>query len=124
MAGRNKAATAGERISCAYDLCQDRAIARLNTNTGWANLCKRHYDFRAEADSEVFCDAQGLKTVAEKQAWCRQKMKSFGHGDFSDWAARLEQKDVDFFKRLGFAQLIQKLRDHGLIDSEGLRKAA
>jgi len=53
------------------------AIVRMAAPTGWANLCRMHYDFEAERDAELFCDAQNLKTVFEKRAWVREKMGVF-----------------------------------------------
>lgn len=115
MAGRSKAFVPGPRVSCAYDLCLNPAMARVNS----ANLCRVHYDFQAERDAELFCDAQGLITVEDKREWCRKHMKTFGRTGFHEWAARLTQKDVDLLARLGLARTLEKLRDRGVINADG-----
>lgn len=116
MAGRNRAALLPvPRIACAYDLCLHPAIVRMNS----ANLCRMHYDFQAERDAELFCDAQGLKTVVERRAWCAERIHSFGRKSFTDWAASLSQDTVDLMRRVGLHGALDKLRRLGRIDEAG-----
>lgn len=79
MAGRNRVLQrpASDSVSCAYDLCALPALACMRKPTGWANVCRMHYDFEAEREGELFCDAQGLKSTADKRAWVAKKMGTF-----------------------------------------------
>ncbi len=79
MAFKKSQSSAPARIiSCAHDLCEHPAIARLKLEHGWVCLCRHHYDFHAQRRANEFCAANGLQTVDQKRAYCLEKARSFG----------------------------------------------
>ena len=64
------------RIECAHESCQYRAIVKIHTLAGWANLCRFHYDQHYTDAARKRCELLGLNTVAQKREWVRQEMKT------------------------------------------------
>jgi hypothetical protein len=53
-------------IPCAHEECQDYAVVKLKTKTGWARLCMRHYDaHHAAIGAQAFRD-HGLEPRFEE----------------------------------------------------------
>jgi len=65
-------------VPCAHDVCTDPAIIRQKLASGWANLCRHHHDFHHLRQAQAFCKAKGLETVAQKQAWIKERAGSLG----------------------------------------------
>lgn len=59
-------------VDCAFDTCRTRAIVRHRTPAGWANLCERHAMEINQERADDYCEALGLKTIAQKREWLRQ----------------------------------------------------
>lgn len=65
-------------IPCAHELCQHSAICKVKLEQGWANLCRKHYDYHALRKAKEFCIENGLETADQMRAYCREKSKLFG----------------------------------------------
>ena len=53
------------RIDCAFDSCMTPALVRVQTRTGWANLCTRHYETQHQSAAAAYAEKHGLKTPAD-----------------------------------------------------------
>jgi len=105
-------------IACDFESCGEAAIARVPGVAGMANVCKQHYSFLAQREAELFCDAQGLSSAADKLAFCRVKMKEFGRGgDFDSWVKTVSQRTVAVLVQSGNVRLLERLRRAGVIDA-------
>lgn len=59
-------------VDCAFEGCRTPAILREHLPTGWANLCEYHWQRDAIKRADQNCNARGLKTLAQRKAFCRQ----------------------------------------------------
>lgn len=80
MALRSKQPASEPRpsVPCAHDLCPQPALVRVKLEQGWANLCRKHYEYHAQRQANEFCIANGLETLEQKRAYCMEKSKMFG----------------------------------------------
>lgn len=73
-------------IDCAYAGCQRNAVTHVLTKTGWANMCRHHYDAYHLQEARAYSAGLGLKTLFELRLYCKnapQKiMKGGMHGEF------------------------------------------
>lgn len=66
--------------SCAHTTCQKKAIARIETQTGWANVCIGHYEKYYLQKAQQKCADMGLLTAEMCREWIRKngiKVKRF-----------------------------------------------
>lgn len=63
-------------VACAHTNCPHAAIVRLQLKTGWASLCRGHYEFHVQQEANEFCARSGLVTREQKYAFCKAKMPS------------------------------------------------
>ena len=83
-------------VECAYGGCPHDATIRLQTPTGWANVCNGHYHMRISADAHAFTKAHGLQTVDQMRAFIKGKnigARGKMHGDFLN--AHLRNKPAE-----------------------------
>lgn len=59
------------RVECAHESCQHRAIVKIQTITGWANLCNFHYQEHYRLQALDYCSALGLHTTEQRKAWMK-----------------------------------------------------
>src|SRR5215471_16994344 len=88
-------------IPCSFTGCTSSAVARVQAQTGLANVCASHYSFLAQREAELHCDAQGLVSIEDKRAYCRVMMSGFGKVSFESWARSLTPGAVALLVRLG-----------------------
>ena len=62
---------------CAYAGCDTTPIVRQKLSTGWANLCRKHYDAQAQERADAYCLENGLDTTEKKIAFCKEKLGVF-----------------------------------------------
>lgn len=55
-------ATPLPHIDCAHEMCGTPAIVKVQTKTGWATLCERHYLEHKNAEAKAWLVERGL--------WC------------------------------------------------------
>jgi len=93
------------RIECAYSSCLQGAIAKVKTNTGWANLCIGHYETQHQGVAIDYADEHGIKTPSdhilhmrklvnlprEHRAWMLKPKSRIA----ADWAEKIMNKRVD-----------------------------
>lgn len=68
-------------ISCAHADCGIRAMCKIKTKTGWANLCWQHYDKHYADEAHANLDKYGLaclpdETTEEHVSRMREFVKS------------------------------------------------
>lgn len=61
-------------VPCVHESCASDAILSQRLPTGWANLCRHHYEFHHQRQADAFCAERGLVTVEQKQAWIKEKL--------------------------------------------------
>ena len=52
---RRPARPATSDVPCAHENCPCDAILRLKLSTGWANLCREHYERHVRAEAKAWC---------------------------------------------------------------------
>jgi hypothetical protein len=101
-------------IQCAHDLCAHSAILRLKLPTGWANLCRHHYDFHAQREADKFCAENGLITLEQKRAFCLQKMLMFGKVDpVTHWEKVLATEGLSLYSYECAREALEFLKHRG-----------
>ena len=118
MARREIARPALPRVPCALPVCKARALVRMETPSGTANVCAEHFLFFAQAEAAIFCETHGLATVGQMREFCREKMRRFGRRSFEDWARTITQDTVMLMLRTGSDKVLARLKDGGYIDSD------
>jgi hypothetical protein len=64
------------KIDCAHTQCPYPGDVDLKLKTGWAHLCKSHYEFHIQQQADDFCKANDLTTRAAQLAFIREKLHS------------------------------------------------
>ena len=59
-------------VPCAYSACPSRAILRERLQTGWANLCEKHWVEEATKMANERNNVRGLLTVKQRIDSCRR----------------------------------------------------
>jgi len=67
-------------VPCAHDICTTPAITRQHLPSGWANLCRKHYEQHHQAHANDFCSEHRLTTAEDKQAWIAARIGKVGKG--------------------------------------------
>ena len=107
-----------EPVACAHEGCPDDATIRLTTRTGWANVCRAHYD--AHWGREAAQAAAHLSSVAEKRAHIRELLLSIGTQKPSrEWMDRINQRGVDILIATGNRRVLDELTERGVIEDDG-----
>jgi len=78
-------------VPCAHDLCPHNAILRLKLEHGWANLCRKHYEFHAQRAAKEFCAKNGLESVEQMRTYCMEKARLFGHAGREAFAKVMDE---------------------------------
>jgi hypothetical protein len=91
-------ATLPEHVPCAHETCDLKAMVRVRTSTGWANLCVPHYSMQNESQAiERFAEL-GLERLPNEgrdvwrkriMAWVKAhaRIKRFDAAEMEDkWA--------------------------------------
>jgi len=65
------------KIDCAHMECNQGAIAKLKTSTGWAKVCHKHYVQYFHEKAEEKCVELGLLTTTMCREWFKQQGKGF-----------------------------------------------
>lgn len=55
-----------ELVRCAHDVCGIAAMCKIQTSTGWANLCWQHYDAHFSQQAVDNLDKYGLERQADE----------------------------------------------------------
>lgn len=106
-------------VQCAHYDCPDDATIRVRTATGWANLCRGHYDLHWQREADAFCKAAGLNTIEQKRWFCMNGMASIGSLTPERWMETITQRAVDTIARSGLdTRALDRMRERGIIDSE------
>jgi len=63
------------RAPCAHETCNVLSMVRVQTPTGWANLCLSHYASQNDEEARRYCRDHGLDTTEKKIAHCRSLWK-------------------------------------------------
>ena len=80
---------------CAHESCQHRAVVKIQTPTGWANLCMFHYDEHYRIGALDYCDALGLHTIEQRREWVRGEVKKLVAKWTPDYNRQREPGDDD-----------------------------
>jgi hypothetical protein len=59
------------RIVCCHESCGRDSVVKIHTRTGWANVCKEHYDLHFQNQADTYCESRGLHTLGQKMEWVR-----------------------------------------------------
>lgn len=102
------------RVACAHETCGIAAMCRIQTKTGWANLCWRHYDeyFSNQAidnldkyGMEIQPDETREEHVLRMRRFVKDGVKQFGNKVKAEREALLKrQRDalvMDFGSDVG-----------------------
>ncbi len=75
-----------EPVDCAYAGCRNDAILRVQTPTGWANMCKHHDDLYTLGKAKEYTAQHGLKVVGDMRHWIKGREIGKGqmHGAFKE----------------------------------------
>ena len=73
--GRNHEVPIERRCACGYEGCPHDAMCKIQTKTGWLNVCDDHYRIYHHAKAEAYCRERGLLTTEQKRAWLREEMR-------------------------------------------------
>jgi hypothetical protein len=105
-------------VQCAHEDCPDDATIRIKTPTGWANLCRGHYDAYYARVARSWCVERGLNTVEQMRAYIRERFARDRTAEISrDWMYQIGQAGVDILARSG-AAVLEELRERGIVDSQ------
>lgn len=63
-----------EPIPCAHDGCAHDSILSLKLRTGWANLCRGHYEHHIQLAADKFNREHGLDTREKQRAFIMEKL--------------------------------------------------
>ena len=61
-------------VDCAHAGCPHEAILSMYLKTGWANLCRAHYEHHVQLAADEFNRVIGLDTRVKKVAFVREKL--------------------------------------------------
>ena len=76
-------------VDCAHANCSAPAICRIKTKTGWANVCKNHYDRHYADEAHANLDRYGLaKLPDETNAEHVGRMREFVRAGFKKMVTR------------------------------------
>lgn len=107
-------------VSCAHMACSYRADVSLKTPTGWANLCRRHYDEKMGAEARAYTASLGLKSREDCIAYVRSHKDKIGKPDPTAWLRKVTQPMVNCFVADREWLLLDRLRRMGVIDAENV----
>ena len=63
------------RCYCAHDGCPNRAAVKIETKTGWANLCHAHYSKHYADQANAKCATLKLTTTDQRREWCKAQLR-------------------------------------------------
>jgi hypothetical protein len=73
--GKDKEKEADEpRVKCAHDSCFMSSTVKIQTRTGWANLCGRHYDEHFVKQAREYCAENGIHTLSQMKRFLKDKV--------------------------------------------------
>lgn len=76
-------------VDCAHQECRLPAMCKIQTKTGWASLCKKHYDQHFADEAHANLDKYGLaKLPDESTAEHVSRMRDFVKAGFKKIAMR------------------------------------
>lgn len=107
-------------VQCAYDGCTTDATIRVMTVTGWANLCRSHYDAHHGRMARSWCAERGLGTVSQMRAYIRETLAQITSAKPSrEWMDTINQRGVDTLITMGDRRMLDELRERGVIEDDG-----
>jgi hypothetical protein len=65
-------------VQCAHGGCPTDATIRLKLRTGWADLCRHHYEFHIQQEADEFNRAHEFTTREEQREFFKEKLAGFG----------------------------------------------
>lgn len=69
---------------CCYEGCPRDATVKIETKTGWADMCKGHHEAYTLAQAKAYTAGLGLKTQLDLRRFCKTNEMGKGrmHGAF------------------------------------------
>lgn len=64
------------RVKCCR--CSDEAYFKIQTPTGWENVCQTDYNKHFDQEVKKTCQNMGLDTTAKRRDYVRNALKNFG----------------------------------------------
>jgi len=65
-------------IPCAHDGCEYESMLSLRLRTGWANLCRAHYEHHIQLGADKFNRELSLDTREKRRAFIMEKLGAMG----------------------------------------------
>lgn len=78
-----------KHVNCAHDGCFLSAKVKIQTKTGWANLCMRHYEEHFAAEAERSLSKWGMERLAdESKGEHVKRMRKFAKNGFKGFSSK------------------------------------
>lgn len=80
------------QVPCAHSHCPNFAVLSVKQKTGWANLCRNHYELLISAEAREFCQTRGLTTRQKQLEFIRERLTSIRNRGLKVKLPALESK--------------------------------